>query len=174
MSPLLTVATAFSGGASTGILKYISSPQFCPLPSRGRAFQIICEVCDWLSSASRATSPILITIFFNPLILTNQMAEREGFEPSRRLPAHVISSHADSAALASLRSSDMAEREGFEPPGQLPAQRFSRPPHSTALASLRYFLESLILVKNSFSIWLHSLSRTPPSIVISLSIYFNS
>jgi hypothetical protein len=34
-----------------------------------------------------------------------KVAEREGFEPSGRLPVHVISSHADSAALASLRMS---------------------------------------------------------------------
>ena len=37
----------------------------------------------------------------------SMMAEREGFEPSERLPVHVISSHADSAALASLRLFDL-------------------------------------------------------------------
>ena len=31
------------------------------------------------------------------------MAEREGFEPSVRLPLHMLSRHADSAALAPLR-----------------------------------------------------------------------
>ena len=35
--------------------------------------------------------------------LLYQMAEREGFEPSEELPPHMISSHADSASLASLR-----------------------------------------------------------------------
>ena len=35
---------------------------------------------------------------------TTEMAEREGFEPSvEGLPLHVISSHADSTTLASLR-----------------------------------------------------------------------
>src|SRR5688572_7912017 len=33
---------------------------------------------------------------------TSRLAEREGFEPSEELPPHMISSHADSASLASL------------------------------------------------------------------------
>ena len=35
--------------------------------------------------------------------IVGRLAEREGFEPSEELPPHMISSHADSASLASLR-----------------------------------------------------------------------
>ncbi len=64
---------------------------------------------------------------------SKKMAEREGFEPSvPGLPVLVISSHADSATLASLREPGgrghprgsgprtLAEREGFEPSIPLP------------------------------------------------------
>ena len=35
---------------------------------------------------------------------TDKVAEREGFEPSEELPPHMISSHADSASLATSSS----------------------------------------------------------------------
>ena len=41
------------------------------------------------------------------------MAERVGFEPTVPLPAHVLSRHADSAALAPLRSALDMERKNL-------------------------------------------------------------
>ena len=41
------------------------------------------------------------------------VAEREGFEPSVRLPAHVISSHAPSATRSSLRSRNSPPKNRF-------------------------------------------------------------
>jgi len=87
------------------------------------------------------------------------MAERVGFEPTERFPAHSISSAANSTTLAPLprisdcefRMSDLktqsrkpatkseirnsqseiqlAERVGFEPTVEFPPLRFSRPVH---------------------------------------------
>ena len=44
------------------------------------------------------------------------MAEREGFEPSVRLPAHVISSHAPSATRSSLHSRNSTSKYLLEKP----------------------------------------------------------
>ncbi len=44
------------------------------------------------------------------------MAEREGFEPSVRLPAHVISNHAPSATRSPLRNKFALENQSFIQP----------------------------------------------------------
>jgi hypothetical protein len=44
------------------------------------------------------------------------MAEREGFEPSERLPAHVISNHAPSATRSPLRNGiALSSQSHFKP-----------------------------------------------------------
>src|SRR5262249_39449969 len=65
-----------------------------------------------------------------------------------------------------LRTHDsMAERVGFEPTVPLRVQRFSRPPDSTTLAPLRYYSIPRLLRKKDCIIDLHSLSRTPSSMI---------
>ena len=65
---------------------------------RQAAWQRARSTQSWAEKLRRAV------IMRRALRTRSRMAEREGFEPSvEGLPLHVISSHADSATLASLR-----------------------------------------------------------------------
>ena len=65
--------------------------------------EVVAETAEVVAEAAPVGSAVLWTE--SPKVLSpRQVAEREGFEPSvPGLPAHVISSHADSTTLASLR-----------------------------------------------------------------------
>ena len=68
-----------------------------------REFAKINSCCEELKAVNRLEKVCLIY-----WIIVNRkafcVAEREGFEPSVRLPAHVISSHAPSATRSPLHS----------------------------------------------------------------------
>ena len=77
-----------------------------------REFAKINSCCEDLKAVNKLEKVCLIY-----WIIGNRkafcVAEREGFEPSVRLPAHVISSHAPSATRSSLRSRNSPPKNRF-------------------------------------------------------------